>query len=101
MRATEAMGNQNNPYVTLAVEAAPKPTRRSKDYFDGVVFPDNSAQPDAKSTMSSDMNIDPTIDSQPASNRPIFTMPFGSSEGPSETPSNPMMDNIKGPWQRW
>lgn len=102
IRTTEAMGISNNPYVTLAAEAAPKPTRRSKDYFDGVAFFDKSVRSDVNPIMSTDMNIDSTMNSQQSeTNRPVFTMPFGNPEGQTETPSNPMMDNIKGPWQRW
>jgi hypothetical protein len=109
VRSVEAMVTPNNPYVmfptpSAVVEAtAPKPTRRSKDYFDGVVFSNTRVHSiaDVDSTMS-DVSIDPTIASQHSStHRPVFTMPFGNSDTTTEAPMNPLVDNMKGPWQRW
>lgn len=109
VRSVEAMVTPNNPYVmfpapsAVAKATAPKPTRRSKDYFDGVVLSDTRVHSiaDVDSTMS-DISIDPTIDSQQSStHRPVFTMPFGNSDTPTELPVNPLVDNMKGPWQRW
>lgn len=110
-RTTEAMVAQNNSYVTVSatssvvVTTALKPTKDSKDYFDGVVFLDKSARPNAAVDSTSDeVAIDPAIEAQPSSAyRPVFTMPFGNPDGPTEPSENPMMDlsHIKGPWQRW
>lgn len=121
MRSTENMVSQNNPYVTLSaaspavLSTLPKPTRSSKDYFDGIVLSDKSAQQqqqqqpamDAAGPIVSPVNVSfaPALSAQKqdAIQRPVFTMPFGNSKPEQSAPENTTTETsqITGQWQRW
>ncbi|KAJ9111020.1 hypothetical protein QFC22_006616 [Naganishia vaughanmartiniae] len=114
MRSTEIVVSQINPYVKVSAASPampsilPKPTRNSKDYFDGIGFPDKS--------VPTSMEVDPTASSAnvsfhqalPAQNsdaiqRPVFTMPFGSSKADQPIPEIATTETLQmsGQWQRW
>ncbi|KAJ9105579.1 hypothetical protein QFC19_003561 [Naganishia cerealis] len=108
MGSTESGVSQNNPYVNVSAASAavsfavPKPTRSSKDYFDGIVLSDKSAQPAMEVgsiTASGDVSLDPALSSQNegAVQRPVFTMPFGNSKAEQLSSESTTTET----WQRW
>lgn len=82
-----------------------QPTRKPKDYFDGVVvFNQSTPTGSAAESTTQEMYTDPQNQSLPLSGRrPVFTMPFGTSDGSGGAIENPSLDlsHVKGPWQRW
>jgi hypothetical protein len=80
-----------------------QPTRKPKDYFDGVVVFDQHPPGSVADSTSHEIHTDSQTQTQPLSaHRPVFTMPFGSSET-GEATENPSLDlsHVQGPWQRW
>jgi hypothetical protein len=114
MKSTEGLVSQNNPYVEVSAASPaglfplPKPTRNSKDYFDGIAISDKSAHQAmdvGNATPSSTVSFDPTLpsDNQDAIQRPVFTMPFGKSKADHPMPENTPTETsqMTGQWQRW
>ncbi|GHJ89072.1 hypothetical protein NliqN6_5474 [Naganishia liquefaciens] len=78
----ETMGTQNIAYANVSTHSTPP----------GFAGETSSNHSDAQTQ------------SQPLSaQRPVFTMPFGNSDGSREVSENPSIDlsHVKGPWQRW
>lgn len=111
-RSNEHMESQNYSYATVPARSSVNgntldPTRRPKDYFDGVVVFDQSTPPgsaadSASSVIYTDQHAQ-SLSQPPSAHRPVFTMPFGNSDGTGETSETPSLDlsHVKGPWQRW